>query len=56
MAHAEAAAISNFSHMCVKGEKKNSLVHSSSFIELWELITFISHNTNSEDQEANVRA
>lgn len=54
MAHAEAAAISNFSHMCVKGEK-NSLVHSSSFIELWELITFISHNTNSEDQETNIR-
>lgn len=34
MGYAETAAISNFSHTCVQGEKKNGLVHPSSFIEL----------------------
>lgn len=43
------------SHICVwKEKKKNGLVYSSSFIELWELITLILLNTNSEDQETNV--
>lgn len=49
MVYVEVVVISNFLYMCVKGEKKNSLVYFSLFIEFWELIIFISYNINSED-------